>query len=157
MGVLVYSTEQIRPLMQTDFPDPVVPATRRCGVLATSMTIESPVMVFPRTIGILKNLALRAGIITSKPMVSRFLFGTSTPMAGFPGIGARIRTSSTESSMAMFSEYDVTDETLMPLASVSSYSVNVGPCWTPTRFVSILNCLNVSTMVLPSGSFSGSS
>ena len=88
--------------------------------MATSMTMESPVMVFPRTIGILKYLALSAGIMTSNPMVSLFLFGTSTPMAGFPGMGARILTSSTESSMAMFSERFRTAETLMPLASVSS-------------------------------------
>ena len=38
-------------LIQTDFPDPVVPAIRRCGIEAKSPTIGLPEIFFPSAIG----------------------------------------------------------------------------------------------------------
>ena len=38
-------------LIQTDFPDPVVPAIRRCGIDAKSPTIGLPEIFLPRAIG----------------------------------------------------------------------------------------------------------
>jgi hypothetical protein len=38
-------------LMQTDFPDPVVPAIRRCGIEAKSPIIGMPDIFLPRAIG----------------------------------------------------------------------------------------------------------
>ena len=37
-------------LMPTDLPDPVVPATRQCGIFARSATTGFPTMSLPRPI-----------------------------------------------------------------------------------------------------------
>ena len=37
--------------MQTDFPEPVVPAIKRCGIEAKSPTIGAPEIFFPSAIG----------------------------------------------------------------------------------------------------------
>ena len=37
--------------MQTDFPEPVVPAINKCGIEAKSPTIGIPEIFFPRAIG----------------------------------------------------------------------------------------------------------
>ena len=37
--------------MQTDFPEPVVPAINKCGVDVRSLTSEIPDILFPRAIG----------------------------------------------------------------------------------------------------------
>ena len=37
--------------MQTDFPDPVVPAINRCGIAKRSPITETPEMPFPKAIG----------------------------------------------------------------------------------------------------------
>ena len=34
-------------LIQTDFPDPVAPAIKRCGIFAISVTIVLPAISFP--------------------------------------------------------------------------------------------------------------
>ena len=48
--------------MQTDFPEPVVPAISRCGIAVRSPTIGMPEIPFPKDIGSLisffKNLSL---------------------------------------------------------------------------------------------------
>jgi hypothetical protein len=49
-GVALKSSEQIMALTLTLLPEPVVPATRRCGILARSKTIGVPTMSLPRTI-----------------------------------------------------------------------------------------------------------
>ena len=49
-GVALYSSDRIIALMATDFPEPVVPATSRCGMRARSATIGLPVMSLPSAI-----------------------------------------------------------------------------------------------------------
>ena len=58
---------------------------------------------------------------------SRTLFGTSTPMADRPGMGAMIRTSGVASAYAMSSASDRTRFTLVPASTSTSYIVTVGP------------------------------
>ena len=43
----LYSMLTIIELIATDFPEPVVPATNKCGVLAKSITTGFPDMFFP--------------------------------------------------------------------------------------------------------------
>ena len=44
----LYSRLRIIALMPTDLPEPVVPATRQCGILARSATSGLPTMSLPR-------------------------------------------------------------------------------------------------------------
>ena len=60
---------------------------------------------------------------------SRTLFGTSTPMADLPGIGAMIRTSGVASAYAMSSPRARTLFTFVPASTSTSYRVTVGPRW----------------------------
>src|SRR6266576_2625545 len=80
-------------LMHTDFPDPVTPAIRRCGILARSATTDSPSRFLPRAIGRARvGRWYSAPSISSRTCTMRGMgFGTSMPTAAFPGMGATIR------------------------------------------------------------------
>ena len=47
-------------LIQTDFPEPVVPAIKRCGIETKSPTIGKPEILLPSVIGILISLLLNS-------------------------------------------------------------------------------------------------
>ena len=47
-------------LIQTDFPDPVVPAISRCGIKAKSPTIGFPEIFFPSAIGSFMSFFLKS-------------------------------------------------------------------------------------------------
>ncbi|MCY1244374.1 hypothetical protein D9M72_574450 [compost metagenome] len=47
-------------LMATDLPEPVVPATSRCGIFASSAMTGSPPMVLPRQIGSLNPVRAKS-------------------------------------------------------------------------------------------------
>ena len=49
-------------LMQTDFPDPVVPAIRRWGIEVKSPTIGFPEIFLPSAIGNLISFFLKSGL-----------------------------------------------------------------------------------------------
>ena len=105
-GVLLYSMLMIMELMQTDLPEPVVPAISRWGIFARSATVTSPAISRPsatvrRLLAVWNALlAISSRIFT----VEVFRFGTSTPTAAFPGIGASMRTPVAARFMAMSSE-----------------------------------------------------
>ena len=79
--------------MQPDLPEPVVPAIRMCGIRARSVHTELPEMSLPSQTE--SGLALAGRSSKMSPSVTMFglRFGTSTPTACLPGIGARIRIS----------------------------------------------------------------
>ena len=80
--------------MQPDFPEPVVPAMRRCGMRARSVqTTAFPEMSLPSHTE--RGLAVAGEISEDVAEVTSFgeRFGTSTPTACFPGMGARMRIS----------------------------------------------------------------
>ncbi len=81
------------PLMQADLPAPVVPATSRCGILARSTKIDSPSTSLPSQT--LSGEAFGGASPNTSPSrtIERLRFGTSTPTAVLPGIGARMRMS----------------------------------------------------------------
>jgi hypothetical protein len=92
--------EEIMPLSVTDLPDPVAPDTSRWGMVAR-LTIA----------GLARDVdtegdaqRVRVGWASSErrmsPRVirSRCRFGTSTPIADLPGIGATMRTSGAASA-----------------------------------------------------------
>ena len=79
--------------MQPDFPEPVVPAIRRCGIRARSVHTAFPEMSFPSQTE--SGLAEPGRLSKMSPSVTMRgeRFGTSTPTACLPGIGARMRIS----------------------------------------------------------------
>ena len=79
-------------LIQTDFPEPVVPAIKRCGIETKSPTIGKPEILLPSVIGILISLLLNSllEIISFKATFSLTLFGISIPMVLLPGTVATL-------------------------------------------------------------------
>ena len=72
------------PLTATDLPEPVVPATSRCGIFARSTPTGAPSMSLPSAIGsfdVAPAEAARPARISLRNTVSRVLFGTSMPTA----------------------------------------------------------------------------
>ena len=49
--------------MQTDLPDPVVPAISKCGIEDKSPTIGLPEILLPKAIGNLISLFLKSGLL----------------------------------------------------------------------------------------------
>ena len=90
-------------LTQPDFPEPVVPATSRCGMRARSVQTALPAMSLPSQTD--SGEAPPAAGPCRPPLAIFALedvaevdhavrwLGTSTPTACLPGIGARIRMS----------------------------------------------------------------
>src|SRR5438270_5244282 len=76
-------------LMQPDLPEPVVPAMSRCGMRARSVHTAVPEMSLPSHTE--SGLAVAGMSPKMSPSVTRFgeRFGSSTPTACLPGIGAR--------------------------------------------------------------------
>ncbi len=79
--------------MQPDLPEPVVPAIRTCGIRARSAHTELPAMSLPSQTD--SGLAVAGRSSKTSPSVTMFgeRFGSSTPTADLPGIGARMRIS----------------------------------------------------------------
>ena len=80
---------------QLDLPAPVAPAMSTCGIAARFIMIERPLMSRPMATSS-GWVALRASSLmrmSPRETIWRRAFGTSTPIACLPGMGARMRTS----------------------------------------------------------------
>ena len=119
-GVERSSTDVSIVLMQPDLPEPVVPAMSRCGMRARSVQTAVPEMSLPSQTA--SGLAVAGRSSKMSPRVTRFgeRFGTSTPTACLPGIGARMRISVVASAYERSSFRAATFETFVPGASCSS-------------------------------------
>ena len=82
-------------LMKLDFPDPVAPATSRCGILARLAITKPPSTSLPSPIvsGCAVLVAAPERSTSPSETISRSRFGISMPIALLPGIGERICTS----------------------------------------------------------------
>ena len=82
-------------LMQLDLPAPVWPAISTCGNVARFANTAWPAMSRPMLTSSGCFAFFASGLLRMSPSVTigRILFGTSTPIALRPGIGARMRTS----------------------------------------------------------------
>ena len=93
-GVARESSDTSIELTKLDFPEPVEPATSRCGIFARLATRKWPSMSLPRPMpsgcASLRALPLRS--TSPRRTISRSVFGTSIPTADLPGIGASSRT-----------------------------------------------------------------
>ena len=127
-GVSRYSKLKIMVLMATDLPDPVVPATSKCGIFANSAMTGSPPMVLPRDSASLCGDRSKSWLPISsrKYTVSRRWFGNSIPMTLRPGTTAT-RADMADMERAISSAKPMTREDFVPGAGSNSYSVTTGP------------------------------
>ena len=97
-----------------DLPEPVAPATSRCGIFARLATTKPPStsLPSPTVIGWWSLRALDERRTSPRETTSLSVFGISMPMADLPGIGDRIRTSALATAYAMFLDRAVTFSTL---------------------------------------------
>ena len=128
-GSALYNTLMIRVLIHTDFPEPVAPAIRRCGIFAISATTVFPPISLPTANDILEGLFWNSGDSRrSRSITALFsLFGTSIPTAAFPGIGASIRISAAARFSLISSASPTILLTLTPISGCNSYLVTDGP------------------------------
>jgi len=75
----LYRMDRMIELTQTDLPEPVAPAMRRCGVWVSSTTWTSPVISLPRTTGtsIFAFLKTSLSTISLNDTMERRSLGTS--------------------------------------------------------------------------------
>ena len=110
----------------TDFPEPVVPATRRCGARARSKTFTSPVTSRPIAMGRAAALSRNASLSTSSraDTVERCRFATSRPTQS---------SSREDITLPVFKATEMSSvrlrmaDTLTPFAGNVLYRVTVGP------------------------------
>ena len=83
--------------MHDDFPEPVAPEMRMCGISARFAITARPAMSRPMATSSGWDEAVGrvsfASRMSRRETSWRVRFGTSTPMADLPGMGARMRTS----------------------------------------------------------------
>ena len=93
-GVARVSKETNIEFTNADLPEPVEPATSRCGIFCNECPTKSPSMFLPRPISIGSWLATTSEEPSTSPRrtISRSEFGTSMPTADLPGIGVSSRT-----------------------------------------------------------------
>ena len=146
-GVRVTSSDVIRLLMQTLLPEPVAPATSRCGMRARSPTMGLPETSMPIAIGSLARA--NCGELIRSPSLTRAteVLGTSMPTIGRPGTGASTRRVGAPRRRARSFWRWTMRLTATPGAGFSPNWVMAGPCWTSTTCASTLNEASVSSMM----------
>ena len=94
-GVVRISNVVTMLLMQLDLPAPVWPAMSTCGNVARFDITARPAMSRPiaTSSGCVAFFVSSLARMSPSVTTGRALFGTSTPIALRPGIGARMRTS----------------------------------------------------------------
>ena len=127
-GVKRYSNDKIIVLIATDLPDPVVPATSKCGIFAKSVKVGFPPISFPKASvnGFSDFLNSSVASNSFKYTSARFSLGISMPMTLSPGTTA-MRTESALIDRAMSSARLITRVVLIPGAGSSSNKVTTGP------------------------------
>ena len=138
----------IRALTQTLLPEPVAPATRRCGILARLAAIEAPETSRPRAK--VRGLVAASMFVSStsgrKPTTSLTAFGISMPTTSLPGIGASIRIERADRAIARSSARASIRETLTWCSGLTSYWVTTGPELTATTLAGIAKLSSFSSI-----------
>jgi len=165
LGLFEYRRDVMIEFMQTDLPDPVAPAISRWGIFARSETSGLPDTSRPSAIGSSAFASTQSSLSSSSriPTGVGCMFGTSTPTAAFPGMGASMRTDCARIPRAMFLSRPAIFSTRTPAAGTTSYRVITGPTWISPIFTSTPNSLRIrssvaalcwcSSSVLPAGGF----
>ncbi len=101
-GEALYTRLRIMALIATDLPEPVVPATRICGILARSATTGCPPISLPkaRVSGEFISAYACELRISESRTTCRSGLGTSKPMQALPGMVSTTRMLTTDSARA---------------------------------------------------------
>ena len=115
--------------MQTDFPEPVVPAIKRCGIFDKSKVAISPDVVLPTARANFDSAEANFSelIMDLKYTISGLRLGISIPTEDFPGIGAITLTRLASITLAKSSDKATNLLTLTPSAGSTSNKVMTGP------------------------------
>jgi len=143
LGVLVIINDERIVLIATDLPEPVEPATSKCGAFVRSNSNGAPNTSCPRTIGNSPDF-VEASNASLKVTNFFCVLGTSIPTSDLPGIGACILMSLASNVSLILSSIEVIFETFVPGSTSISYVVTVGPILYPTTSAPILKLLNSS-------------
>ena len=121
-GVAFSSRLQRIDEIETLFPDPVCPATRRCGIAARSSTMGEPATSRPSATVSFDPDCLNTLVSTTSRSDTRptAMFGTSMPTTLFPGMGASMRSVRAASASARSSFSASIRESFTPAAGFSS-------------------------------------
>ena len=151
----MYKSDKIIVFIQTDFPDPVVPAISKWCIVLRSPVIGWPEIPFPSAIGNFTSffLKLESEIISFKNTFSLKGLGNSIPMVLLPGIVA-ILADSELVFLAISSERLIIFDTLTPGAGSNSYNVTTGPWLTFLTSPSTPKSNNIFSKVFSSILFS---
>src|SRR3989344_8774153 len=89
-GPFLYKREAIIECMVTDFPEPVVPATKQWGIFARFPKTARPEIARPSAIvrGLEEFWNFSSARRVARPTRDFVLFGISIPTKDFPGMGA---------------------------------------------------------------------
>ena len=138
-GVALNKRLEIILFKATLLPDPVAPATSRCGIFVMSVTIGLPEISFPSANGSLDFNALNCSdaIISLRNTSSLNWFGTSIPSVDLPCSGATMRTLPDFNASARSSDRFTILDSFTPGAGSNSYIVITGPGCTSTTCPSI--------------------
>ena len=133
-GPVLYNRLSIIAFNATDLPDPVVPATSRCGIFARSATIGRPDMLLPnaRVSGELELSYTSERRISDRNTMCRLVLGISRPMVDLPGITSTTRTETILRPRARSLARLVICEDFTPGAGSNSKRVITGPGCTAT-------------------------
>ena len=134
--------------VQTDLPEPVVPAIITCGILVISPRMVLPAISFPTANVSLLLVLWNSGVckISRSVTISLLVLGTSIPTTDFPGTGASIRTPIAARFSAISSSSPLIFETLTPAPGCISYLVIEGPLKISLIFTSTPKLLSVFTI-----------
>ena len=145
-GRALNSSEIIREFIQTDLPEPVVPAISRWGSLAISPIMRLPPISLPTAkeiFDLLCSNSLESSTSRARTVLTSRL-GTSMPTTEILLGMAEIRTPDAPKDRAISSARLVTLDSLTPRSSSSSYRVTDGPRVTLTICASILKLSSVA-------------
>ena len=133
LGFFVYRKLITIVFMQTDLPEPVVPAISTCGIFVRSPISGSPDASLPRNIGsfIFSNDS-RLRISSLRRTFSFVAFGTSMPTVSRPAMFGTMRMLTALSDRARSLDTALSAATFVPGASFTWYSVITGPDSMPT-------------------------
>ena len=128
-GVDLNRIDRIMALTPTDLPEPVVPATSRCGILARSANTGRPPMSWPsaRVTGDLALSYSGAESTSEKCTICRSSLGISMPTVVLPGMTSTTRTLMIARERARSLARLEMRLTLMPGAGWISKRVIIGP------------------------------
>ena len=137
--------------IQTDLPEPVAPATSKCGILFSSQYTGSPIKSLPKVNNNCLDLSLNFSLFVSSDIrtITFSALGISTPTALLPGIGASILISLAAKPILILSEIPLILFTLIFSSGTISNLVTLGPMKVLVNLAFIPKLLNISISFCP--------